>query len=273
MDVAPRYLGGASFLGRRDPRVLILVPLIFMVAAAQLRDLRLVSAAAVVAFGYYAAARIPFAAVRKNWFAVLAFLVVVAGVNGLVVGAGSTGNAGGTTLWTVPLIGVPVTTVALSYAATLYVRFLAIVATGFPMAFAIRPGDLAVAFARLGIPAKLAVGIDLTFRFLPSTAADLRETEGAQRLRGFERGRSRNPITRLLRLRPLVVAATVNALLGAEDTVDALDLRGFGTQRRTWLRRLRFGPADWATVLAFALVAATVTTLGLAGALPGTWAP
>lgn len=108
MEVSPRYLGGDSFLGRRDPRVLILVPVMFVVAASQVRDLRWMAALLVVALAYYFSARIPFREVRTNWAVVAVFVVVFAGINGLIVGATSPGETGAT-LFTVPLVGLPIT--------------------------------------------------------------------------------------------------------------------------------------------------------------------
>ena len=74
-------------------------------------------------------------------------------------------------------------------------RFLAFVASGFPVAFAVAPADLGVSFAWLGVPVKFAFAIDLTFRFIPSLAADLRTTMDAQRVRGYDWERpAANPI-------------------------------------------------------------------------------
>lgn len=272
MEVSPRYLGGDSFLGRRDPRVLILVPVMSVIAATQVRDLRWMAALTAVAFVYYLSARIPFREVRTNWAVVAVFVVVFAGINGIIVGATSSGEPdSGATLVTV--LGLPITEGALSYAANLLLRFLALVAVGFPLAFAIRPGDLAVAFARLGLPARFAYGIDLTFTFLPSAAGNLQETAAAQRLRGYERTATRNPIRRLREVAPLMVPVTITSFVDAEDTVDALDLRGFGTHKRTWLREIRYTPVDWALTLAAVLVAVVATTASLGGWMPSAWIP
>ena len=64
---------------------------------------------------------------------------------------------------------------------------------------------------------------------------------------------------------PIFVPVIVGSIAGAEDTIDAMDLRGFGVGRRTWLRQLHFGRADWlivAVALAFVVVA---TYLNLSG--------
>ena len=270
MMEAPRYLAGDSFLGRRDPRVLILVPALTVVTVAQIQDLRLMVAAVVVAVGYYASARIPFDAVRANWAFVGVFVGLLAGVNGLIVGAQQHGDTAGH-LFSFPVIDIAVSTASLSYMITMLLRFLAIAATGFPLALAVRPGDLAVAFARLGVPARFAYAIDLTFRFLPTISVNLRETIAAQRLRGYEVTRTRNPVRRLRQLQPLVVPVTVGAFVDAEDVADALDLRGFGPQRRTSVRTLRFDGSDHIIVGLFLTVAVAATAASLSGHTPGLW--
>lgn len=267
---AARYLAGDSFLGRRDPRVLILIAGLTIAVVAQLQDVRLMALATAVALAYYASAGIPFAAVRANWLFVGVFVLLLAGINGVIAGAQQYAGVA-TTLFTIPGIGVVVSTATVSYTATMLLRFLAIAATGFPLSFAIRPGDLSVAFARMGVPSRFAYGIDLTFRFIPTLAANLRETTAAQRLRGYETGPTRNPVRRVRRLSPLIVPVTVSAFADAEDVADALDLRGFGAQPRTWLRTLRFDPTDL-ILLGFAGAATVIATVAsVTGRMPGLW--
>jgi energy-coupling factor transport system permease protein len=137
---------------------------------------------------------------------------------------------------------------------------------GFPVAFAIAPSDFGVAFRRLGVPEKFAFGIDLTFRFLPSLAADFQTTVDAQRIRGFDWSAGATGfLSRLRRSTPVVVPTVVNSIAGAEDTIDAMDLRAFGTGRRSWLRELRYDTADWLVLLAFAALLGAFTALGFAG--------
>jgi len=133
-------------------------------------------------------------------------------------------------------------------------------------AFAIPPGDIGPTFARLRVPYKFAYGLDLTFRFLPSLAADMQTTMDAQRIRGYEWDRTLGgPIGRMRKLGPLLVPVTINAIVGAEDTIDAMDLRGFGTGRRTWLRQLAYGRIDWIVLSAYAALLVSITVLSLTG--------
>ena len=51
-----------------------------------------------------------------------------------------------------------------------------------------------------------------------------------------------------------------------------MDLRGFGTGPRTWLRGLAFDTADWVTLVGFLLIFVVVTWLSFAG-LTRLWVP
>jgi energy-coupling factor transport system permease protein len=268
VNVAPRYLGRGSWLARRDPRVLLIGLALFVFTVIQVWDLRILGVLAIVAAAYYRTAAIPFRTVRLQWGYVLFFISFVVVVNTLITGGElrGLGEADLHVFFRLPWIGTPISAESVTYAVAQYLRFGSMAAVGFPIAFAIAPGDIGPAFARLGVPYKFAYGMELTFRFVPSLGADMQTTIDAQRLRGYEwEKRGRGPIGRLTRTIPLLTPVTINAIVGAEDTIDAMDLRGFGTQRRTWLRVLRFDRTDWSVLAAFALLLAIVTVLSFSG--------
>jgi len=268
MNVAPRYLGRGSWLARRDPRVLLVSLALFVFTVVQVWDLRILAGLALVAYLYYRSAGIPFSAVRVQWGYIAFFITFVVVVNTLLTGGELRGYSEDELhiFFTVPWLGTPVSAESISYAAAQYLRFGSMAAVGFPIAFAIAPGDIGPAFARLGVPYKFAYGMELTFRFVPSLGADMRTTIDAQRLRGYEwEKRGRGPIGRLTRTIPLLTPVTINAIVGAEDTIDAMDLRGFGTQRRTWLRQLALDVTDRLVLAGFALLLVATTALSFLG--------
>ena len=249
MNFAPRYLGRGSWLARRDPRVLVLSVAFFVLTAIQVWDLRLLAVLAVVSFLYYRSARIPFRAVRFQWTFALAFVSLVV-VSNLLFASGRVQRLPADTVQHVytylPVLGTPISAESLTFAATQWVRFIAMIAVGLPLAFALDPEVLGVTFARLGVPYRFAFAIDLTWRFVPSFLADFHNTVDAQRVRGLEISTGgRNPIARVRKQVPVLVPTVVNAIAGAEDTIDAMDLRSFGTGKRTWFRELRYDRTDW----------------------------
>jgi len=275
VNIAPRYLGRGSWLARRDPRVLLISLAFFVFTVIQVWDPRILVGLALIAALYYRSAGIPFRAVRIQWAYVLFFISFVVIMNTLITG----GELRGTTedqlhiFFRLPLINTPISAESVTYAVVQYMRFLSMAAVGLPIAYAIAPGDIGPAFARLGVPYKFAYGLELTFRFVPSLAADMQTTIDAQRLRGYEwEKRGRTPIGKVTRTIPLLTPVTINAIVGAEDTIDAMDLRGFGTQRRTWLRQLAFDPTDRVVVVGFGILLAAVTALSFSG-LTQLWVP
>jgi energy-coupling factor transport system permease protein len=273
VNIAPRYLGRGSWLARRDPRVLVLIVVLFILSAIQVWDGRLMAALLVLALLYYRTAGIQFRDVRKNWIAALTLLTIVVLVNTILTGdrlEGMTVHP----FFTIPLIGTVVSAESLTYAASQWMRYVSMVAVGFPVAFCVAPADFGVTFARLGIPEKFAVGVDLTFRFLPSLSVDYQQTIDAQRIRGHDPvAKGRGPIARLRGVVPLLTPLTVNAIAGAEDTIDAMDLRAFGTGKRTWLRHLRFDPTDRMLLLGFGALALVLTVAGFTTSVSSIWTP
>jgi energy-coupling factor transport system permease protein len=276
VNIAPRYLGRGSWLARRDPRVLILVVVLFTFSVVQVWDGRVVFLLLLLSIAYYRTAHIPWRLIRRNWGVVFAFIGSLVIVNMLIAG-GTTAEVSideAHVLFRAPILGTPVSAESLSLAVTLFLRYVSIAIIGFPVAFAIAPSDFGVAFNRLGVPEKFAYGIDLTFRFLPSLANDFQTTVDAQRIRGFDWGAGKaGPIARLRRSVPVVVPTVVNAIAGAEDTIDAMDLRGFGTGRRTWLRHLAFDRGDWMVIGFFLGLLITITIAGFTTTLSHLWVP
>lgn len=268
MVSTPRYLGRGSWLGSRDPRVPLLVGVLAAVTVIQLWDIRVVAVLFILAQFYYRTARIPFRLVRRQWMFAVAFVSILVLVNTILTGGaiGDYDRSDLHPLFYLPLIGTPISAESLSYGATQLLRFLTFITVGFPVAYAIAPSDLGPALARLRIPEKFAIGVDLTYRFIPSLAGDLQETIDAQRVRGYEWDKGKGGlIGRIRRTVPLIVPLTMNAIVGAEDTIDAMDLRGFGTGRRTWLRELEYDRDDRALLSVALAILAVVTVASFAG--------
>jgi len=276
VNFTPRYLGRGSWLARRDPRLLILAVVCFVFSILQVWDLRAVVVLTVVAFAYYRSAGIPFRYVRRQWTFVIVFVTLLVVVNG-VIASGRVPRLQDDVVHVyghIPVLGTPVSAESLSFAATQFLRFMAMAAVGFPVAFSIAPGDFGVTFSRLGVPYRFAFAIDLTWRFIPSLAADLRTTMDAQRVRGLELDQAKGGfVSRIRRLAPVIVPTVVNAIAGAEDTIDAMDLRGFGTGPRTWLRDLRYDRLDRLLLAGFIGLLVVVTVAGFVTTISYVWVP
>ena len=143
-------------------------------------------------------------------------------------------------------------------AAQQLIRTLAMTGFSLGVLLSFDPGDIGIAFKQLGLPDRFAYTLDLTARFVPTLARDFRITLDAQKARGYEleaRARSLKSIFSAgRRVIPLLVPVVVRAVLDAEDTTNAMDLRAFGTQPRTWLRSLRYRPIDYGVIFVSVIV-------------------
>src|SRR4029079_17601367 len=99
-----------------------------------------------------------------------------------------------------------------------WIRFMGMIAIGFPIAFSVDPCGVGAALARLGGAYRLALAIDHTWRCIPALVADFRTTVDAQRVRGMDPDSfGRSGIRYLRRQIPVVVPTGVHAIAGARD--------------------------------------------------------
>ena len=68
----------------------------------------------------------------------------------------------------------------------------------------------------------------------------------AQRARGYEMEALKGGIVaKLRRLAPLIIPVTMQATVTGEDVIDAMDLRAFDTNKRTWIKELHYARRDY----------------------------
>lgn len=135
------------------------------------------------------------------------------------------------------------------YALSMLVRVLSLALMTILIPYSLDPGLYGVAFHGLGMPDKFAYAMDLTMRFIPSYGRDFQLTMDAQRARGYELEKiSGGLFAQVRKLAPLIVPVTIRSIINAEDIIDAMDLRAFGIQKRTWIDELTYRRRDYALI-------------------------
>ncbi len=142
-------------------------------------------------------------------------------------------------------------------AAAQVLRMGALVGFTVVLPFTLHPARYGLTFRRLGCPDRLAFAVELAFRFVPSFGQRLERTIQAQAARGMELAPSGvHLLGRLRRLIPVLIPVLLDAIVAAEDVADAVDMRGFGTAKRTWT-----GPGRWTAAESMVLLAAVLLIL------------
>ena len=136
------------------------------------------------------------------------------------------------------------------FALSMLVRVFSMASMTILIPYSLNPGHYGVAFRGLGMPDKIAYGMDLTMRFIPTLGRDFTQTMDSQRARGYEMEKiSGGLIQQIRKLAPLVVPVTIHAIAGSEDIIDAMDLRAFGIGPRTWLIKLIYRKRDYILIV------------------------
>jgi len=109
----------------------------------------------------------------------------------------------------------------------------------------------------LGLPYEWGLTLAIALRYLPTMAGVFRMISDAQQARALDLTKG-NLIKRARAHLPIIVPMLITALRTAENLSRAMESRALGTpRRRTYLRHLRFRPAD----LAWTISIITITAL------------
>ena len=199
-------------------------------------------------------ARIEWKDVRRALLYIFILVFFIVGLNGLLSGRGGPSSVldpSSPVLFTIPIVPawgwiVSVTVSKVWFAISQIVRMLTMALLAIPIPYTIDPNMYGTAFKQMGASDKVSFTIDLAFRFFPTFARDLQITVDAQRARGYEVDKLKGGVVAKIRkLAPLIIPVTMQSTVTGEEVIDAMDLRAFGTAKRTWLKDLRYAPPDY----------------------------
>ncbi|MFO7742478.1 MAG: energy-coupling factor transporter transmembrane component T [Anaerolineae bacterium] len=283
MLIAWRYRERDTIIQRLDPRARIIFMLAMLFSIIQFWDLRIMLVFLGIAFLQYGLARLTWQETRRVWILITILIFVMTTLT-FITGRGGVHYAyheehliaqvGPLSL---PIVGwkltLNVTAEKTIFALSQLFRMYAITTMAITIPYTVNPSLYGVTFRGLGLPDKFAYAMDLAFRFVPTLGRDFTLTLDAQRARGYEVEKvSGGLIAQIRKLAPLLVPVTINAIVGAEDIIDAMDLRAFGVGPRTWVHRLSYDRRDKVLIALAVLTLAASTALSILG-FGGLWVP
>ena len=251
MLVTWKYRPRDTFIQRLDPRtrLLFFFCVIFGLTLPDIWDYRVILPLFAMSLTLYLMARIEWKDVRRVWIFIFILVFMIVGLNALLSGRG--GPASVTNL-TTPIvfsfIGIDITVGKIWFALTQVIRMLAMTLLAIPIPYTIDPNIYGTAFRKMGASDKVSFTMDLAFRFMPTFARDFTITMDSQRARGYELEKVGGGIaSRLRKLAPLIIPVVMQSTVTGEEVIDAMDLRAFGTNPRTWIKAddLRYKSADY----------------------------
>ena len=247
MLVTWKYRPRNTFIQRLDPRTrwIFLFSIILALTIPEIWDYRIVFSLFLLSLTLFLMARIEWKEVRRPLIYIFILVFFIVGLNGLFFGRGGPSSVLDPSS---PVLFLNVTVSKAWFAITQITRMLTMALLAIPIPYTMDPNIYGTAFRRMGVSDKVSFTMDLAFRFLPTFARDLSITMDAQRARGYEMDKLKGGlVARIQRLAPLIIPVVMQSTVTGEEVIDAMDLRAFGTRRRSWLRQndLRYVSRDY----------------------------
>jgi energy-coupling factor transport system permease protein len=118
------------------------------------------------------------------------------------------------------------------------------------------PGLTAALVKQAHIPYEYAFLFTSALRFVPDFLAESQAVREAQTCRGYVP--SRNPVKRLISYAAMVEPMVLRAISRSETMAMSLELRGFGSARRTFSQQIEFHGRDYLVLVLLAAMTAVV---------------
>ncbi len=275
------YIKRDTPIHRLDPRVKFVFLFAYSLSAAQTSNFWFILVGLIGASYYYRQARLKWSETKRAWHFIIFITFILVVVNYFISGGAIVQGVDLThqhILFNLPFIGfkphfpfissspLPFSVESITFLITQTMRNISIALLAVPIPYTTDPGQFGIAFKGMGISDKISYAIDLSLRFLPTTVRDFRTTLDAQRARGFEIDKLRGGIfSKVARLAPMLVPVVIGSVVGAEDIINAMELRCFGVGKRTWLIELHTRPLDRLLISAGIALFLTVSFLNILG--------
>ena len=249
-----QYFPGRSAIHRMDPRVKILLSVLYIVMLFVAGNLWGLLLGVLFGFAAYLISGIPLSMIGKSMRPVVPIVIFTAVLNLFLTS--------GDVLWQWHFLKI--TKEGIETAVFMSVRILCLIAGTSLLTYTTSPIALTDGIERLLSPLKkvklpvheLAMMMTIALRFIPTLIEEADKIMKAQMARGadFESG---NLIKRARNMIPILVPLFVSAFRRADELAMAMEIRCYhGGEGRTRMNVLKFGRGDGVAAAAFAVLTA-----------------
>ncbi|WP_188114732.1 energy-coupling factor transporter transmembrane component T family protein [Paenibacillus sp. B2(2019)] len=144
--------------------------------------------------------------------------------------------------------------IALKYAVVIPMALLFLLTTN--------PSEFAASLNRIGVNYKIAYSVSLALRYIPDIQRDYENISFFAQARGIDISRKEKLPKRLKNIISILMPLILTSIERIENISTAMELRGFGTNRkRTWYSSRPFSRNDYIALILFALIAISSTVI------------
>ena len=147
-----------------------------------------------------------------------------------------------------------VTTQQLFYHLNMTMKVVCVVPVALLFIACTDPSEFAASLARIGVSYRAGYAVSLALRYIPDVQREYQNISQAQQARGIDLSSKDKFFTRLKNSVAILLPLVMSSLNRIETVSNAMELRGFGKEKkRTWYVQRRLKRNDW-LVIGFALV-------------------
>lgn len=267
------YIEGKSFFHQMDGAVKLILLLVWTVTTFLFLDARVFMVMLAFGIGMLLISGIPLKRMAFLFWVLAIFTIL----NSLLIllltprfGSSLTGSD-------TPLIPLGYNTInqeTLFYVLTLSMKYLTLLPFTLLFIYTTHPSRFAASLNKLGVPYKMAYSVSIAFRYIPDLTREVKMILNALQMRGLGVSREDGSIKqRIKNLSRVIVPLLQSSLAHIDQVSDAMDLRGFGTnRRRTWYMGSRMSRSDQLVLIASLLLLGCAIVLRL-HVFRGFWYP
>ena len=117
------------------------------------------------------------------------------------------------------------------------------------------PSEFAASLNRIGVSYRISYSVALALRYIPDIQRDFRNIALSQQARGIDMSRKEKFPKRIKNAASIIVPLILSSLDKIDIISNAMELRGFGkNKKRTWYRARPFQKLDYAVLTLFVLI-------------------
>ena len=117
------------------------------------------------------------------------------------------------------------------------------------------PSEFAASLASIGVSYRVGYSVSLALRYIPDVQREYHNISQAQQARGIDLSGKDKVLTRMKNSVAILLPLVLSSLNRIETVSNAMELRGFGKEKkRTWYVQRKMRKSDWLVVGAAVLI-------------------
>ena len=143
-----------------------------------------------------------------------------------------------------------IVTEELFYLFNFMMKYLAVIPTALLFIMTTDPSEFAASLNKIGVSYRIAYSVAIALRYIPDVQRDFHEISQAQQARGIDLSKKDKLVDRLKNSAAILFPLVLSSLQRIEVISNAMELRGFGkNKKRTWIVERPFQKGDYIALL------------------------